>query len=299
MIFVLALVLSLTVSAAAFVLAQRKTRSQLLPVAAGGRPGTQRSRLVYLGALGVVAAVAGLLAWAVDGGNSHPPALPGETVIAIDVSGSITAAGDRTIAHTLLGFVNYPPDRRAAVVYFSSSAALGSPPSSPASDLAGLARMFSPLVARTHGPWASQFDGGTIISNAIALSRQILEFSHAQNGRVVLISDLQNTPKDQPALHRELALLAQDHATFELDPLPPTRNVPVSLAQLSAPYRAVFGDHIIGLKPFLVASTDGKPVANTATLQSQYPLFGLLLALALGASALAASFFPRLAWRFG
>ena len=48
-----------------------------------------------------------------------------------------------------------------------------------------------------------------------------------------------------------------------------------------------------------VLGTDGKPVANTATLQSQYPLFGLLLALALGASALAASFFPRLAWRFG
>jgi VWA domain-containing protein len=299
MIFVVACVLSVAVSGAAMLLAQRKTHGQLLPVAAGGRPGTRRSRLVYLGAVGAVAAVAGFLAWSVDGGNSHPPALPGETVIAIDVSGSITAAGERTIAHTLLGFVDYPPDRRAAVVYFSSSAALGSPPSSPAADLAGLARMFSPLVARSQGPWASQFDGGTVISNAIALSRRILEYTHARNGRVILISDLQNNPKDQPKLHRELVLLLQDHATFELDPLPPTKNVPVSLAQLSEPYRAVFGDHIIASKPFLAASTDGKPVPHTATLRARYPLLGLLLALALGTSVLAVSFFPRLAWRLG
>jgi hypothetical protein len=299
MIFVAACVLSVAFSAAAIVLARRRAEEQFLPVAAGGRPPRRRSRLVYLGALGVVALIAGVLAWSVNGGNSHPPALPGETVLAIDLSGSITADGNKTIARTLTSFHDYPPDRRAAVVYFSSYAALGSPPSSPAADLAGLSRLFSPLVARTRGPWASQFDGGTVISRGIGRARRVLEKVHAKNGRVVLISDLQDNPKDVPRLHEELVRLSEDHVRFDLDPLPPTRGIPASLAMLSAPYRAVFGDDIIIKSPFLTASTNGRAVAHTGVLQARYPLFGLLLALLLGASALAAGFFPRLSWRLG
>lgn len=299
MILVAACVLSVAVSAAALVLARRRAQGQFLPFAGGGRPPTPRGRLVYLGALGVVAAIAGVLAWTVNGGNSHPPALPGETVLVIDVSGSITSEGDKTIARTLTGFVDYPPDRRAAIVYFSSSAALGSPPSAPAADLAGLARLFSPMVARTRGPWASQFDGGTVISRGLARARRILEKVHAKDGRVVLISDLQDNPKDKPALHRELVALWEDHVQFELDALPPTRGVPASLIELSAPYRSVFGDHILIKKPFLAASTNGRPVAHTGILQPRYPLFGLLLGLLLAGSALAVSFFPRLSWRVG
>jgi hypothetical protein len=299
MIFVAACILSVALSAAALVLARRRAQKQSLPVAAGGRPATPRGRLVYLAAVGGVVAIAGVLAWVVNGGNSHPPSLPGETVLAIDLSGSITTAGDQTIAHTIEGFANYPPDRRAAIVYFSSSPALGSPPSSPAADLVGLARLFRPLIATTRGPWQEAFDGGTVISRAMARSRQVLIHAHAKNGRVVLISDLQDNPKDLPNLERQLLLLQKDHVSFELDPLPPTRNTPDSLAQLSEPYRAVFGDNIIILKPFLVASTNGQPVTHTATLQARYPMFGLLLALVLGASALAVSFFPRLSWRLG
>jgi len=297
MIFVAACVLSVAVSAAAIVLARRRTQGQHLPIAAGGRPTTSRSRLVYLGAVGVVAAIAGLLAWSVNGGTGHSPALPGETILAIDVSGSITANGDKMIARTLNSFVDYPPDRRAAVVYFSSTAVLGSPPSSPAADLAPLSRMFSPLVARTRGPWASQFDGGTVISNAIALSRRILAYTHVKDGRVVLISDLQDDVKDLPKLHTALVRLWAAHASLSLDPLPPTRDIPLSLAQLSEPYREVFGDNIIIRKPFLASSTNGHAVAHTGILQARDPLFGLLLALLLGASALAVSFFPRLVWR--
>lgn len=299
MIFVAACVLSVALSAAAIVLARRRAQEQFLPVAAGGRPPRRRSRLAYLGAIGLVAAIAGGLAWAVNGGNAHPAALPGETVLAIDLSGSITAAGDKTIARTLSGFRDYPPDKHAAVVYFSSYAALGSPPSSPAADLAGLSRLFSPLVARTRGPWASQFDGGTVISRGLARARRVLEKVHAKNGRVILISDLQDNPKDLPRLHEELVRLSEDHVRFELDALPPTRGIPSSLATLSAPYRAVFGDDIIIRKPFFAASTSGRPVAHTGILQARYPLFALLLALVLGASALAASFFPRLSWRLG
>lgn len=298
MMFALACVLSVALSAVAFVLARRRGQEQTLPVAAGERPPTPRGRLAYLGAVGAAVAIAGVLVWSVNGGNAHPPALPGETVLAIDVSGSITAAGDRTIARTLTGFVNYPPEKKAAIVYFSSTAALGSPPSAPAADLAGLARLFSPLVARTRGPWASQFDGGTVISTGIAMARRVLESVGAKNGRVILISDLQDNPKDLPRLHDELVALWKDHAQFSLDPLPPTRGVPSSLVELSEPYRAVFGDHIIIKKPFFAASTNGQEVAHTGILQPRYPMLGLLLALVLAASALVVSFFPRLSWRF-
>jgi hypothetical protein len=301
--FAVACVLSVLVAAAVFALARRQAHAQLLPIGPAGGRGEQRGRipgrLLYLGALALVAATCGLLAWAVDGGTSHPPALPGETVLVIDLSGSITTQGNKVIARTLDGFHDYPPDRHAAVVYFSSSAALGSPISTPAADLSGLARLFTPDAARTRGPWGGSFDGGTIISRGIALARRVLFRSQVHDGRVVVISDLQDNPKDLPALHRQLLLLDKTHVRFSLMPLPPTRENPISLAQLSAPYRAVFGDHIIVPKPFLVAGSNGRPLTHTAILRARYPELGLLLALVLGAAALAVSFFPRLAWRLG
>ncbi|HLX32645.1 MAG TPA: VWA domain-containing protein [Gaiellaceae bacterium] len=304
MILAVACVLSVLVAAAAVVFAPRRAQAQLLPVDAGREHGFARQRRVpgrvlYLGAAAAVVAACGLLAWTVDGGTSGPPALPGETVLVIDLSGSITTQGDLMIARTLDGFHDYPPDRRAAVVYFSSSAALASPPSSPAADLSGLSRFFAPTTSRMRGPWAGSFDGGTVISRAIALATRVLKNAQARHGRVILLSDLQDNPKDLPRLHDQLALLQQAGAQFELLPLPPTRGSPISLAQLSAPYRAVFGDHIILLKPFLVAGTNGRPVTNTAILHARYPTVALLLALILAASALFVSYFPRLAWRLG
>jgi hypothetical protein len=296
-------VLAVLVAAAVFVLARRQARAQLLPIGPAGRLGERHrrvpGRVLYLGALALVAAMVGLLAWSVDGGTSHPPALPGETVLVIDLSGSITAQGDNVIARTLDGFHDYPPNRHAAVVYFSSSAALGSPLSTPAADLPGLARLFTPEVSRSRGPWGESFDGGTLISHALALARRVLARAQARHGRIVLLSDLQDNPKDLPKLHHQLVLLEGAHARFNLMPLPPTRGNPISLAQLSAPYRAVFGDHIIVPRPFLVAGTEGRPLAHTAVLRARYPALALLLALVLGASALAVSFFPRLAWRLG
>jgi hypothetical protein len=298
-----ACVLAVAVAATVFVLARRQARTQLLPIGPADHHGEQPrripGRLLYLGALALVAAVCGLLAWSVNGGSSHPPTLPGETVLVIDLSGSITAQGNQVIARTLDGFRNYPPDRHAAVVYFSSSAALGSPISSPAADLSGLARLFTPDAARTRGPWGGSFDGGTIISRGIALARRVLIRSQVRHGRVVVVSDLQDNSKDLKALHRQLVLLEEDHASFSLMPLPPTRASPTSLAQLSAPYRAVFGDHIIVPSPFLVAGTNGHPLVHTTILRARYPAVALLLALILGAAALAVSFFPRLAWRLG
>jgi hypothetical protein len=297
-----ACVLALLVSAAVFVLGRRQAQAQLLPISPTEHRDEGRRRvprLVYLGGLVLVAALCGALAWTVDGGTSAPPALPGQTVLVIDLSGSITTQGNKMIARTLNGYHDYPPNRRAAVVYFSSSAALGSPLSTPAADLSGLSRLFTPSSAMTRGPWGESFDGGTIISRAIDLARRVLVRAQARHGRVVLVSDLQDNPKDLDRLHRQLVLLAETHARFTLMPLPPTRDSALSLAQLSAPYRAVFGDHIIVSKPFLVAGTNGRPLVHAATLRARYPAVALLLALLLGASALAVSFFPRLAWRLG
>jgi hypothetical protein len=203
------------------------------------------------------------------------------------------------IARTLEGFHAYPPDRHAAIVYFSSSAAVGSPPSSPAADLSGLSRLFAASKSRTRGPWSQSFDGGTIISRAVALARNVLVYAHASHGRVVLISDLQDNPNDLNRLHQQLLLLKETDAQISLMPLPPTRNIPLALAELSAPYRAVFGDNIVVTKPDLVAGTNGQPPPQTSVLRARYPSLALLLALALGACALAFSFFPRLAWRIG
>jgi len=297
-----ACVLAGLVSAAVFVLARRQASAQVLPIGAERPGGPHRripARAFYLGALALVTALCGLLVWTVNGGTSHPPDLPGETVIVIDMSGSITQQGNLMIARTLNGFRNYPPDRHAAIVYFSSSAAVGSPPSSPAADLSGLSRLFDPKATRTRGPWAASFDGGTIISRATALARDVLLNAHSGHGRVVLISDLQDNPKDLTRLHEQLLRLKAVGASLTLMPLPPTRQSPVALAQLSLPYRAVFGDGIIVAKPNLVAGTHGRPPELVSLLRARRPGLALLLALVLGAVALAAGFFPRLAWRFG
>lgn len=304
MILAVACVLSVLASIALFALGRRQAGAQRLPVDEEGHGrGTRRlplpGRLVYLVAVAVLAAAAGLLAWTVDGGESHPPSLPGETVLAIDLSGSITLQGNKLIARTLDGFRDYPPSRHAAVVYFSSTAALASLPSAPAADLSGLARFFALTKSRTRGPWSASFDGGTVISRAIGLARRVLARTHTRTGRVVLLSDLEDNPRDLPRLHRQLLLLRQAHASLEVLALPVTRNDSIALEQLSAPYRAVFGDGILVSKPDLVAGTHGRPFRETSILRPQHATLALVLALLLGASALAVGFFPRLAWRLG
>lgn len=304
MILAAACVLSVLASIAVFVLARRRAQTRPLPVDAS-RPGEAArrlplpGRLLYLGAVSLVAAAVGSLTWTVDGGASHPPSLPGETVLVVDLSGSITSQGNELIARTLTGFRNYPPDRHAAVVYFSSTPALASPPSAPAAGLAGMARFFTPPENGARGPWAASFDGGTVISRAIGLAHRVLEQAHVRDGRVVLLSDLQDNPKDLPRLHRQLVSLERAHAHLAVLPLPATRGNPLAVEQLSAPYRAVFGDDIIVSKPDLVAGTNGRPVRQASIVRSQYPTLTLLLALALAASVLAVGFFPRLAWRLG
>jgi hypothetical protein len=61
----------------------------------------------------------------------------------------------------------------------------------------------------------------------------------------------------------------------------------------------VFGDNIIVSKPQLAAATTGQHLAQTSILRARHPGMSLLLALVLGACALAGGLFPRLAWRFG
>jgi hypothetical protein len=289
-------------SAALYVLARRRAAAQVLPL--GAEPPDRRhrrvpARVVYLGALALVAGLSGLLAWTVDGGTSHPPDLPGETVLLIDVSGSITTQGNAVVERTLASFHDYPPDRHAAIVYFASSAAVGSPTSSPAAELSGLSRLFTREATQKRAGWAGGFDAGTVISRAVALARAILVYEHAHDGRVVLVSDLQDNPQDLKPLHQQLLLLQATHAQLAIMPLPPTRSIPVSVAQLSAPYRAVFGDNIIVSKPQLAADTNGRPLGDTPILRARYPGIALLVALALAACALAVGLFPRLAWRFG
>src|SRR5262249_44185590 len=129
---ILSLACGLAVAGAvlAFYYAAQRSGKQTLPFAGSSEeaqhPRHLPARLVYLFATASLVAVCITLFWGVNGGESQPPRLPGGTVIVVDLSGSIGPVADRLISRALHGFAAYPPNRKAGLVYFSSTANVAS-----------------------------------------------------------------------------------------------------------------------------------------------------------------------------
>jgi hypothetical protein len=73
-------------------------------------------------------------------------------------------------------------------------------------------------------PWQRAFSGGTVISNALFLSLQMLQQDHVQHGAVVLISDLGNDPTDSARFASAALLYQQRHIPLEVVGLNPNPN---------------------------------------------------------------------------
>jgi len=75
------------------------------------------------------------------------------------------------------------------------------PPGTPSRELRSLLRFFSgPKSKRAVSPWASSLSGGTRVSTALLLARDVLVREHISKGSVVLVSDLGDAPNDRAAL---------------------------------------------------------------------------------------------------
>jgi hypothetical protein len=210
-------------------------------IALGDAPGllaqARRTTLLRLGLAALLAALlAAGVAVAARGEEGEPPlAEAGRTTVrVVDVSSSIQPRVYRQIGETLDRAVE--EGGRFGVVLFSDVAYEMLPPGTPARELEGLRRYFTPVRERVPGeptvavgqtrfpeaPWNASLTAGTKISTGLQVARLVLEREGVENGKVVLVSDLENEYLDLPELGRALAGYADTGLPLRVVALSPT-----------------------------------------------------------------------------
>lgn len=330
-IFLLATLLAVAAGTAAF-LRGRRLDSQTLPTS-DLHGALQIKRTTLSLALPVLLGATLLyLAFITRTSTADVREYPGSTMIVIDVSGSIDDRANEMIGNVLDSFNRFPSDRRAGIVFFSTTANVGAPLTTSAHDIASYGRFFetwnlpafggyyNPTLPTTQAspwalmngnygqapigdtsdgrnPWAGAFDGGTEISAGLAVARRAFISNRIKNGRVILISDLQDDTADLHRLQYQLHLLKQEGRDLVIMPLPNTRYFSNQVANLSLPYRTVFGNNIVVMNPKLAASAGRPLAASGSTLGSKHHLLVLLGALALSFLLIVTSLaLPLLSW---
>jgi len=177
----------------------------------------------------LAAALAGTLALAVlearSTGTGRAAVLPaGATtgVVALDMSASIAGPVYARVATTLKGIVG--ANQAIGLVMFSDTAYELLPPNSPPTALSQFIPFFVP-TSFAHGtpvfaqsPW-SQFSGGTRISGGLVAAQHALQSAGVTHGAILLVSDLDDSAGDQPALVTEALALRRAHIPVRIVPL--------------------------------------------------------------------------------
>ena len=177
----------------------------------------------------LAAALAGTLVVAIlaarSAGTGRAAVLPSGAdtgVVALDMSASISGPVYARVATTLQGIV--AANQAIGLVMFSDTAYELLPPNSPPIALSQFIPFFVP-VSYAHGnpifaqsPW-SQFSGGTRISNGLATARHALRAAGVTHGSILLLSDLDDSSGDQPALVSEALALRHAHIPVRIVPL--------------------------------------------------------------------------------
>ena len=161
----------------------------------------------------------------------------GTGVVVVDVSLSIADDASGDVRRALRRVI--AADAPVGLVVFSDVPYELLPPGSPPTELRGLVRMLTPIAGGdVINPWSDTFRGGTRISTALQLAKAMLDDDRVENGSILLISDLETSPDDVPALARTLRTIRRD-------------DVPVHLVALgpSSDSRLLFGE-ILGREAF-------------------------------------------------
>jgi hypothetical protein len=157
-----------------------------------------------------------------------PLAERGDTIVVLDVSASISSDTYSQIGATLSSLAR--SDGRLGLVVFSDQAYEALPQGTPAADLAPLVRLFTPKSPRPGfaptlppNPWTSTFSGGTKISAGLTLAHTLAVSGGGPLPEVVLVSDLNDDPRDLTRLAAILLAYRRDHVPVRivgLDPAP-------------------------------------------------------------------------------
>ena len=268
------------------------------------RGANRRTAVMRIGlAAALVGLLAGCLLLALD--LKAPPssyyAAGAGGIIVIDLSSSIDPARYRRMHRVLNSFAQ--TDQPTGLVAFSDTAYEVMPPGTRGSELKALTRFFkiperrqsdnffSPTAFRfPPSPWSGSFRGGTRISTGLVVARNMIKRDGIENGAVLLVSDLDDSPFDTPKLAKEIGRYEREGIEIRVVPLFPAPND-----------REVFS-RLLGPDAFLA----NKELLSNASLRERRTLVGSFpLALVAASAALLILLAineqvgTRLAWRRG
>ncbi|MGZ4334344.1 MAG: vWA domain-containing protein [Gaiellaceae bacterium] len=230
--------------------------------------------LALVGTLGALVHVAG------SAGSGRAAVFPQGTstgVVALDMSASISGPVYARVATTLRGIVD--ANQSIGLVMFSDTAYSLLPPNSPPGALLQFIPYFTPV--RYYGatpvfaqsPWEN-FSGGTRVAAGLIEARRALARAHVAHGAILIVSDLDDSTADQPALAAEALRLRQQHIAVRIVPLfAETQNLRY--------FAAVFGDNAF-VDPNVFTHTAKRHAQTVAAAQPWALLaLGVLLMLLL------------------
>jgi hypothetical protein len=235
-------------------------------------------------ALALVAAAALELGFARRGAITEASYLPsnGTNVVVMDFSYSITGSEYSLTVNALRKIA--ASGNPVGMIGFSDVAYQLLPPGTPSRELEPVARLFVPLpsahdeIKFPSSPW-TDLQGGTRISTGLDLADQSLQRAHVHKAAVVLISDLETSSDDAPAVVDAVSSLQRHGYSLHLVGLAPT---PPSLH---------FFEGLVGKQAFVGEKSLGSSVENPGSsglLSGQTP-WAFVLAAALLAVLLAAN----------
>lgn len=176
----------------------------------------------------VIAAVFGLALASAFALKTRPTTYfgSGAGIVVADASKSIDPRANQRKGRLLSSIAN--SGQRLGLVFFSDVAYTLLPPGTNGDEVRGFLRYFvtpngqaAPFLAPN--PWSDTFQRGTNVGRGLALARELIEQDKFRSRSVLLISDLQDSSADRPALVGELDRYKAEHIELRIVPLfPPT-----------------------------------------------------------------------------
>jgi hypothetical protein len=176
-------------------------------------------------AAALAATFAGLFLSAGSAGSGRAAVFPEGTdagIVALDMSASISGPIYERVASTLRGIVD--ANQSIGLVMFSDTAYELLPPNSPPGALLEFIPFFVPVHSVGSTPVPPQtpwdiFSGGTRIARGLETARRALGKAHVRHGSILVVSDLDDSGTDQPALLAAAVHLRHAHVTVRIVPL--------------------------------------------------------------------------------
>lgn len=158
-------------------------------------------------------------------------------IVVADLSSSIDPAKYRRMARVFRSIAD--TNQPSGFVVFSDTAYEQLPPGTRGAEFGPVARFFIPRQRRggdrrfgrgdggfdyPPSPWAGSFRGGTRISTGLTVAREMVARDGIKNATVVVLSDLDNSPFDNPRLAKEVDLYERAKITLRIVPLFPSED---------------------------------------------------------------------------